>query len=409
MIGSMMLGLGRSRTRWSAIVGLAASSFVLAFALAAGAAPAGAEGAVWLCFPGRSPDPCTPGLSTTVYTPALNKRVRVEHPKAVKQAIDCFYVYPTVSGQTTGNSNLHIDPEERSIALYQAARYSQECRVFAPTYREVTLEGIGLGKTTTKPNPALALADVRRAFHTYLAKYNHGRGFVLIGHSQGSFVLRSLIAKDVDPKASVRRRLVSAILLGGNVLIKRGSDVGGDFHHIPACHRPSQIGCVIAFSTFDQPVPPGSFFGRPLPILGTKTPPKDVVLCTNPASLGGGSGLLDPIFPSAPFDPKSALAAGIAILGIKAPTPPTVWWSAPGSYSARCSSANDANVLEVTARDGARTPNPSPDATWGLHLMDANIALGNLISIVGKEAAAFVARGVLDQGSYGTQIQHATR
>ncbi|MBV9007278.1 MAG: DUF3089 domain-containing protein, partial [Solirubrobacterales bacterium] len=243
MIGSMMLGLGRSRTRWSAIVGLAASSFVLAFALAAGAAPAGAEGAVWLCFPGRSPDPCTPGLSTTVYSPTL-KRLRVEHPGAVKHpAIDCFYVYPTVSGQTTGNSNLHIDPEERSIALYQAARFSQECRVLAPMYRQVTLDGIGLGKTTTPLNFGLPLADVRSAFHTYLVKYNDDRGFVLIGHSQGAIVLRSLIARDVDPKPAVRRRLLSAILLGGNVLVKRGSAAGGDFKHIPACRRSSQIGC----------------------------------------------------------------------------------------------------------------------------------------------------------------------
>ena len=58
-------------------------------------------------------------------------------------AIDCFYVYPTVSGQTTGNSNLQIDPEEKSIALYQASRYSQYCHVYAPMYRQTTLAGIG--------------------------------------------------------------------------------------------------------------------------------------------------------------------------------------------------------------------------------------------------------------------------
>src|SRR5581483_2077768 len=108
---------------------------------------------VWLCFPGHRPDPCTPGLSTTVYTPTL-KKVRVDHPKPVKHpAIDCFYVYPTVSGQKTGNANLKIDPVERSIALYQAARYSQYCRVFAPMYRQVTLAGIGQGTPTTKPDP----------------------------------------------------------------------------------------------------------------------------------------------------------------------------------------------------------------------------------------------------------------
>src|SRR5436305_9784203 len=109
-----------------------------------GAFAAGASAkTVWLCFPGHRPDPCTPGLSTTVFSPTL-KKLGVQHPKQVAHpAIDCFYVYPTVSGQPTGIPNLKIDPEEKSIALYQASRYSQYCRVFAPMYRQVTLAGIG--------------------------------------------------------------------------------------------------------------------------------------------------------------------------------------------------------------------------------------------------------------------------
>jgi Protein of unknown function (DUF3089) len=365
--------------------GLLAALAALALAACVAAAPAGAR-TVWLCSPGKQPDPCTPGLSTTVYSPRL-KPLRVEHPQAVKHpAVDCFYVYPTVSDQKTGNANLHIDPVERSIALYQAARYSQYCRVYAPMYRQLTLVGIGLGKPTTPVNPALALADVRAAFHTYLTKYNHGRGFALIGHSQGSFVLRELIAKDVDPKPSVRHRLLSAILMGGNVLVKRGKGIGGDFKHIPACRSKTQLGCVIAFSTFDTPVLAHSKFGL-------STVPGDDVLCTNPAALAGGSGIVDPIFPSAPFDPKSTLAAGIKLLDLTQPTPKTVWSSEPGAYRAHCSSANHASVLQIAALHGAQTAKPSPDGTWGLHLLDANIALGNLIAIVKSEATTFLKRG----------------
>jgi hypothetical protein len=346
---------------------------------------------VWLCFPGHRPDPCTPGLSTTVYTPTL-KKIGIQRPRPDKSPpIDCFYVYPTVSGQNTGNSNLRIDPVERSIALYQAARYSQYCRVYAPMYRQLTLAGIGQGAPTTKPNPAIALADVRSAFATYLRRYNHGRGFVLLGHSQGSFALRELIAKDVDPKPAVRRRLVSAILMGGNVLVKRGSGIGGDFKHIPACRSAAQLHCVIAFSTFDQPVPTPSLFGRPSNIGGTPQA-NTAVLCTNPAALGGGSGLLDIISPSTPFYTGSILSAGIALLGVTFPHPPTVWWTIPRSYRASCSSANNAHVLEIRAVGGGQTPKPSPTPEWGLHLLDANIALGNLIQIVKRESAAFAGR-----------------
>ena len=124
------------------------------------------------------------------------------------------------------------------------------------------------------------------------ARYNKGRPFVLIGHSQGSFVLRELVAKEVDPKASVRKRLLSAILLGGNVLVKKGSDRGGDFRHLRACRSAKQLHCIVAFSTFGDPPPANSAFGRPSRILGVG--PKDLskleVLCTNPAALGGRLG-----------------------------------------------------------------------------------------------------------------------
>src|ERR1700685_2814379 len=93
--------------------------------------------------------------------------------------------------------------------------------------RQETLDGIGLGTPTTKPNAAEGLSDVENAFETYLHKYNHGRGFVLIGHSQGWVVLRSVIAKLVDPKPAVRKLFVSAILMGGNVLVKKGQGIGG--------------------------------------------------------------------------------------------------------------------------------------------------------------------------------------
>jgi Protein of unknown function (DUF3089) len=362
-----------------------------AFAFA-GAAPAAAKGTVWLCLPGHHPDPCTPGLSTTVYSPKLEK-LRVTHPKRVKHpTIDCFYVYPTVSDQKTPVANLHIDPTQMSIALYQVARYSQYCRVFAPMYRQATLAGISTpGTTANPPTPAQAAegpADVAAAFKTYLKKYNHGRGFVLIGHSQGSFVLRGMIAKLVDPKPSVRTRLVSAILMGGNVLVKNGSDVGGDFRHVPACHSVIQLGCVIAFSTFDAPPPPDSYFGRTSGRLGTAN--KGVhVLCTNPAALGGGSGKLDPVFPSKPFAPGSTIATGNKLLMITQPMPRTVWGSIPGAYGGRCSSAGGANVLQIRPLDGAQTPHPAPTPEWGLHLLDGQVALGNLVKVVKSEAAAF--------------------
>src|SRR3954468_14751323 len=138
--------------------------------------PAGAlakEKTVWLCRPGLADNPCTPGMKTTHLTND-GQTEKVDKPKIDKHPkIDCFYIYPTVSDDKSDNSDLSVDPEERSIALYQAARYSQECRVFAPMYRQVTLQTL-FGGTTTPKISKIAYASALSAWKEYLAKFNHG-------------------------------------------------------------------------------------------------------------------------------------------------------------------------------------------------------------------------------------------
>ena len=356
----------------------------LALGVLASAGTAAAK-TVWLCKPGLKSNPCTPGLKTTYYSPS-GKKLRVGTPKAARPPkVDCFYVYPTVSDQQTPLASLRIDPEQRSIALYQAARYSQHCRVFAPMYRQVTLAGLVGGGAGSSGDANTPYRDVRSAWRTYLRKHNKGRGVVLVSHSQGTFVLRRLVREEIDPKLKVRRKLVSAVLLGGNVTVKKGKDAGGDFKHVRACRSKRQIGCVIAFSVFNGPVPEGAVFGR------TGTPGLQV-LCTNPAALGGGTAPITPVYPSAPFAPGTTIATAITILGVKQPSGATPWAAAPGAYSARCSSAGGASVLQTAARKGAPVFRPSPDPTWGLHLTDANLALGEIVDLVGSQAAAYAQR-----------------
>jgi len=371
---------------------------LLAVAMTAGLALAWIQPAtssaktVWLCLPGQPNDPCAPSLTTT-RTSATNQPLVIEHLKPVKDPkIDCFYVYPTVSDQKTKQANLQIDPEERSIALYQAAYYSRYCRVFAPMYRQLTLGGIGVtppsGSTAqasppkAPTNPPSAYADVLGAWRTYLKHYNLGRGVVFIGHSQGSGELEQLISQQVDNNPSVRKLLVSAIILGGNVTVKKGHDVGGTFKHIPACHSTTQLGCVVAFSTFDAPVPSDSLFGR-------STKPGLEVLCTNPASLKGGSATLDSVFPTAPFAPGTIIGAATLQLGITPPSVSTPWVEYRDSYRGGCSSADGAHVLQIHAINGAPTIHAVPNPETGLHLVDGQIGLGNLVQMVGSEAARY--------------------
>jgi hypothetical protein len=345
-----------------------------------GTAPSPWPSTAWLCRPGLAANPCTPDLTITRVSFTRGILGVTRATVARRPPVDCFYVYPTVSDQKTPNADLTIDPQEQSIARFQAAQFSRVCRVYAPMYRQLTLANIG--GAATRAQQALAFGDVLTAWRTYLRQYNHGRGVVVIGHSQGAFLLRKLIATQIDPKASVRKLLVSAILLGGNVTVRKGSGTGGDFRHISACRSAGQTGCVIAYSTFGTVPPTDAVFGR-------TTAPGLQVLCTNPAALAGGSGLLDPILPTRPFAPGSSIAAGIGLLHFGIPPVTTPWVSAPGAYSARCSGADGANALVISPLGGAPQLHPSPLASWGLHLVDVNIAMGNLVGIVARESAGF--------------------
>ena len=98
------------------------------------------DGKNWLCRPGRQ-DSCAVDLTATVVT-AKGKMTKEEWKGNAKAGIDCFYVYPTVSLDTTPNSDMNAGPEEHSVVLSQFARFGSQCRTFAPLYRQITLPAL---------------------------------------------------------------------------------------------------------------------------------------------------------------------------------------------------------------------------------------------------------------------------
>ena len=347
--------------------------------------PAGAEAKiVWLCEPGQRANPCEPSLTTTTYSPS-GKRLGVQRVRrATRRKADCFYVYPTVSDQKRPQATLVVDDVLRSIALYQAARYSRDCRVFAPVYRQVTIQGLSDPSSVTPEMREEGYRDVVQAWRHYLRTRNKGRGVVLMGHSQGSFVLRRLIRDEIDPSARARRRIVSAILLGGNVNVAKGRDRGGDFKNMRACRSARQLGCVIAFSAFDETPPPNALFGR-------ASEPGHEILCTNPGALGGGAARVTPVYPTKPFA-DSVIGAAANLAAASLPKPATPWVAVPRGVRAFCSKAGGASVLQVRPLGDAFTTTPIPDATWGVHLIDANVALGDLANLVKRQIARYARR-----------------
>jgi hypothetical protein len=347
---------------------------VLALVVAAGASGGRAgvpDWKAWLCFPGAAHDWCSVALTTTVVT-ANGSKHNVPVPLAADPKIDCFYVYPTVSEEYRGNADLKLEPEERETAITQAARFSQVCRVYAPLYRQTTGRAGG--------NPALAYHDVLAAWRDYLAHYNHGRGVVLLGHSQGSAVLTELIQKEIDNVPAERRVLVSAVLLGGDIVVAKGKTTGGSFRHVPACTSSTEIGCVVAYSSYKTTPPKDGF--------GVYAGPGQQALCVNPAAPGSDREVpITPIF------------AGINPQGI---VPYLSWYVAyhwiefPDMYRARCVVDGSRSWLLVTRiprKDDVRpTVTDALGASMGLHAADVNMTLANLVSLVEAEARAYVTR-----------------
>ena len=231
---------------------------------------------------------------------------------------------------------------------------------------------------------AIAYNSLLAAFRDYLAHDNHGRPIVFIGHSQGAAMLIKLLRSQIDPSPTRRAQMVSALILGGNVQVPTGADVGGSFQNIPTCGAVSQTSCVIAYSTFGSPPPANAFFGRPGQGVslqsGQTTSAGQQVACVNPATFSVQSGPLQPYFLRG--------ALGARRLGVTTP-----WVTFPGLYTARCEQAGGASWLQVTTTEAPGDPRPTVSAglgpAWGYHLQDVNLALGDLVADVGSEESAY--------------------
>ncbi|WP_116091494.1 DUF3089 domain-containing protein [Sphingomonas crusticola] len=354
----------------------------------------------WLCRPDRpaASDVCGRSNQDALVIRA-DGSTRVEHFRADPQApVDCFYVYPTVSLDPGGNATMHVGREEVAVVNQQFARFGAVCRRYAPLYRQVTLAALhaNMRGAPIPTDRAMAYEDVKRAWDYYLAHDNQGRAVVLIGHSQGSALLAQLIKNEIEGKP-VQDRLLSVILAGYRLQVPVGKAVGGEFKAIPLCRAAQQTGCVITFASFraDSPPPPD---GR---VFGASAGPGLEAACVNPASLAGGAAPLHAYLGSG----AEMVTASGEQQGPWTNPPTTVrepFVKVPGLLSAECRSEANHNFLAITLHpdprgrrtnaivgdvviDGRRLPD------WGLHRIDVNLTIGNLIDAIRAQTQARLA------------------
>lgn len=357
-----------------------------------------ANPSLWLCRPGLADDTCKVNLDATIID--ANGKTKIEkYAAASDPKVDCFFVYPTVSDDKTWSSDWTVDKMEIDDIKLQFARFGSVCRQFAPIYRQTTLTALRIASGGPQPEGERlpqgvgGYNDVVDAWNWYMANANNGRGVMLIGHSQGAGVISRLIANEIEGKPA-QKQFISAMILGSAVMVPQGKPTGGTFKSIPLCTAEDQTGCVITYASFRDTLPPPatSRFG--------KAANGNVAACTNPANLASGKGT-----PQSYFLTKGFLnGSGGTVQPAWAKPEPTIttpFVKTPGLVSTQCKTIGDFTFLEMHVNADpadARTDElagevqraTGPDLNWGLHLIDVDHSMGDLIRIAAKQSGAYL-------------------
>ncbi|MXO84446.1 DUF3089 domain-containing protein [Altererythrobacter aurantiacus] len=282
--------------------------------------------------------------------------------------------------------------EETRVVQQQLARFADVCQMYAPKYRQITLRGTSgqIPRAEIVPAFRTAYGDVVDAWNYYLANHNNGRGVILIGHSQGSRMLTQLIKTEIDGEP-VQNLIVAAYLNGTSVLVPEGEVVGGDFQTMPLCTDMGETGCIVAYRSFRNTLGPVNDYAA-------TSRPGMAIACVNPAAPAGGEALLHSYLTTA------------ALMGGPVPewttdgrTIDTPFASVPGLLTGECVSNERGQYLTIRIKadpDDARTDDITGDIytdgeinpDMGLHLIDVNLVMGNLLDLARTQSNAWLIR-----------------
>lgn len=139
------------------------------------------------------------------------------------QAADVFYVYPTVSTLSFADNDSSWFADISLVEVREEANGNQrfnkmlygEYNFYAPYYRQMIFEAYSQPAPVLDSLAQIAAKDIYDAFQYYMAHFNHGRPFFLMGHSQGSQMLIELLKHGMTEEQ--RKLMVAAYCIGYHV------------------------------------------------------------------------------------------------------------------------------------------------------------------------------------------------
>ena len=160
---------------------------------------------------------------TTDYTQPAHWLSRATKPF---KKVDVFYLYP--SAYTKANADAPVvgpvdDPgmmHGAQIAFTrQATAFEPFANIYAPYYRQADAASRAVLPQAEQVKIVAGgpTHDGIAAFDYYIRHFNHGRPFILAGHSLGSNVMANLLAQYMKQRPDVYRRMIAAYVVGYSI------------------------------------------------------------------------------------------------------------------------------------------------------------------------------------------------
>ena len=144
-------------------------------------------------------------------------------PTTVDKKVDVFYLYPSEYTKAAPSAPIVgpiDDPgmmQGAQVAFQrQATAFRTFATIYAPYYRQADAASRAAlpQKEQVKIVAGAPTQDGIAAFDYYIRHFNHGRPFILSGHSLGSNVLANLLSQYMKRHPDVYKRMVAAYVVG---------------------------------------------------------------------------------------------------------------------------------------------------------------------------------------------------
>ena len=186
---------------------------------------------------------------------ALNPVAQNQHMQT--GPVDVFFIHPTTfNGGRDWNGPIDDVRSQRQIEKIMLPNYAgpfvRVGRIFAPRYRQASLYAQQMTlREDARDARRFAYADVLTAFRYYLAHYNLGRPFIVVGVEQGGLIADRLLREEVGRNPGLAQKLAAAYLIDTIV----PADGYGPGRPITACLQRGQPRCVVGWMGVEQSDP----------------------------------------------------------------------------------------------------------------------------------------------------------